>query len=540
MRKFISALLAALALFSCYTDSISTLSSAHEISRVGQAFESVKSGVVTVFTSAGHGSGFVIDGAGLILTNSHVVKEAGNDLRVRFGPNEIIPGQVIANDRQNDIAVVRVNLQNIRSYRVLSPFIPKPGDSLVLVGEQIMAIGSPLQRETLDKTLTMGVVSKFDLDVIHHDAVLNPGNSGGPLLNFDGQVVGINTFIQQSAYGAGLSGAMPIYKAFPVLYYAKAQLALQPPPSGALMPFYSMISYPISQLLTENPSLFPKRDPKEYNFESSYFKVNTITPPQSYRATVKTQDEELAKREARAREKGFRLSEDEYKYKNLKEYIFYKPLVTFMVIPKPKLTTGSKVVNTVSTLALAGAAVATFGTAIPMVFAPFVMGKKEIKKDFLSMSLVTPDGRVACTPIETGRVPFEERAVSRGGNSYRNFTDKSYIGVYSYEPKCFETNQPLRIVVDIEGTKDGDYGIPIPEQVKSLIVEDFKPYKDYLVRVNRQQTQPLSLQSQSGFLPANPQSNRAMFNPGYGGSSNFTYNYPPTQMMPNYPSRPTN
>jgi S1-C subfamily serine protease len=460
---------------------ISSASNAREISKAGTVFQSVKEGVVTIFTSAGHGSGFLLDNSGLIVTNSHVVNETGEHLRVKFGPEQIVQGKLVINDRENDVAVILANLTNIKEHKSLSVFIPTENEPLVMVGEQILAIGSPIERETLEKTLTAGVVGKFDGKVINHDAAINPGNSGGPLVNYDGQVVGINTFIQLANHGPGVAGAVPITKALPVLNQAKELVRTLEKPSAELMPDTPAIAYPISQLLKDNSNLFPKRKEKAYNFEANYFKVSVLTPPQGYRQVVKIQDKELAKRKKRAKRKGFQVIDDEYDYKNLKYYDYNKPLVTLMVIPKPKLTTGSKIFNTVSFLTAAGATVATFGATAPAMFVPFMMGKKEVKKDFYSMSLITPDGKMACSPVETGRVPFEENLVRLSGYMYQDFVDKSYIGLYSYDAKCFENSQPLKLIIDIEGTKDSDYNIKIPENIKKLIVEDFKPYKDYVM-----------------------------------------------------------
>jgi hypothetical protein len=484
MRKYISFWLAFLIAFLPATGLISD---ARELSKAGSVFQLVKDGTVTIFTSGGHGSGFLMSDDGLIVTNSHVVNEAGEHLRVKFTPDQILKAKLLVNDRENDVAVLQVDLANVKGYKTLEAFDPPPGEPLVLVGEQILAIGSPIDRENLEKTLTTGVVGRFDGKVINHDATINPGNSGGPLVNYDGQVVGINTFIHVADHGAGVAGAVPVTRALPVLAKAKELALNSPKPSAELLQGTPAHAYPISQLLRENPNLFPKRKDKAYNFEARYFKVSVLTPPQGFRQVVKIQDKELAKRKKRAEKKGFEVTDDEYDYKNLKYYDYNKPLVTLMVLPKPKLTTGSKVFNTVSFLAAAGATVATFGAAAPALVMPFMMGRKEVKKDFLSMSLVTPDGQVACSPIETGRVPFEENLVLLSGYAYQDFIDKSYIGLYSYDARCFENAQPLKVLIDIEGTKDNDYDIRIPENFKKIVIEDFKPYYDYLAGLAKPQ-----------------------------------------------------
>lgn len=187
-----------------------------EISKAGQIFEAVKDGVVTVIAGGGHGSGFLMDDRGLILTNSHVVRESGENLKVRFGPGQIVAAKLLQNDRDADVAVILVNLKNIQHPVVLQPFTPPEGEPLVMVGEKVLTVGSPIQWEMYEKNMTEGVVGKFDREIISHDASVNGGNSGGPLFNFDGQVIGLNTFAR-SDRGPAITGTVAITKALPAL-----------------------------------------------------------------------------------------------------------------------------------------------------------------------------------------------------------------------------------------------------------------------------------------------------------------------------------
>ncbi|MBK8191385.1 MAG: trypsin-like peptidase domain-containing protein [Vampirovibrionales bacterium] len=452
---------------------------ARELSKAGQIFQQVKDGIVTVFSSSGHGSGVIIDASGLILTNSHVVKENAGNLRVKITPGVILEAKLLENDRANDLAILWVNLEKAGKATVLPIFTPPPGEDLVLVGEEIIAVGSPIQRETLEKTLTTGVVGKFEGEVIRHDASINGGNSGGPLLNYDGQIVGINTFVQ-AANGPPLAGAVPITKAILLLSKAKADILTSEKPSSELLPDTPAIPFPIAQLVKESPSLFTDRDQKDYNFKSNYFSVSVLTPIQGYHQIIKAEDKILKHRKGRARKKGFQLTDDEIDYKNLAFYNYQKPVVTVVVIPNPKLTTTSKVVNTLSFLAAAVASAASFGVGTPLMLAPFYMGKHEIKKDFLKMSLKKENNELACTPIETGRAPFKESMRQMTGYLYNEFIDKSYVGLYTFDSKCFETPSSLKLVIDIEGSKDEDRTLRFPRKIQELIVSDFKPYWSYV------------------------------------------------------------
>ena len=155
---------------------------------------------------AGTGSGIVIDGAGNIVTNSHVV-DGSTEIKVTLSDGQEIPAKLIGRDKRTDVAVVRLDRvpNNLVAARL--------GDSdRIEVGEWVLAIGSPLG---LEQTVTAGIVSgkghvgrfvQMSGDRVRHyiqtDAKINPGNSGGPLVNLDGDVVGMNTLIRTGAGGA--------------------------------------------------------------------------------------------------------------------------------------------------------------------------------------------------------------------------------------------------------------------------------------------------------------------------------------------------
>ena len=161
----------------------------------------------------GLGSGFVIDKSGHIVTNFHVI-EGADQVEVSFSNGEKMDADVVGRDPSTDIAVLRVDA-NARALRPL-----RLGDSDALeVGDEVVAIGNPLGYE---RTMTAGIVSalgrvieapnEFAIDeVIQTDAPINSGNSGGPLLNADGEVVGVNTQIASVTGGnIGIGFAVPI------------------------------------------------------------------------------------------------------------------------------------------------------------------------------------------------------------------------------------------------------------------------------------------------------------------------------------------
>jgi S1-C subfamily serine protease len=177
--------------------------------------------------SAGQGSGFVASADGTILTNSHVVTTAGEgqlgsarkarQVYVQFGDGDRVPARIVGFDLYDDTAVIKVDPKAHR----LAP-VPLGNSDRIIVGEPVAAIGSPFGNVD---SLSVGVVSairrsipslttRFNLvDAIQTDASINHGNSGGPLFDARGRVIGINAQIRSSSGNSGFEGvgfAVPI------------------------------------------------------------------------------------------------------------------------------------------------------------------------------------------------------------------------------------------------------------------------------------------------------------------------------------------
>ena len=155
----------------------------------------------------GTGSGFIISADGLILTNHHVV-DGADEIKVRLTDNREFTGKVLGSDAKTDIAVVKIEAKDL-------PYLTMGNSDELKVGAWVEAIGSPFG---LDNTVTAGIVSaksrKLPSDqyvpFIQTDVAVNPGNSGGPLFNMKGEVVGINSQIFSTSGGfMGLSFAIP-------------------------------------------------------------------------------------------------------------------------------------------------------------------------------------------------------------------------------------------------------------------------------------------------------------------------------------------
>ncbi len=157
-------------------------------------YQQVSPAVVTIQSGrGGAGSGTLVTADGLILTNEHVVRGSRGQVRVITTAGESSTGQVIATDRANDLALVRLNPSGP------FPFISLANQQGIQVGQKVYAIGSPFG---LSGTLTTGILSRIaENGDLQTDAAINPGNSGGPLLNSRGELIGVNKAILSPSGG---------------------------------------------------------------------------------------------------------------------------------------------------------------------------------------------------------------------------------------------------------------------------------------------------------------------------------------------------
>jgi S1-C subfamily serine protease len=160
------------------------------------------------------GSGFIIDGEGRILTNHHVIS-GSSEIEVTLPDQSTYKASSLVKDPQDDLALIKIEPK-----RKL-PFLPLGDSDHVQVGQKVLAIGQPFG---LKGTLTVGVISSIGVDIrgesneamegmIQTDAAINSGNSGGPLLDSQGNVIGINTAIFGQNGNIGIGFAMPINRA---------------------------------------------------------------------------------------------------------------------------------------------------------------------------------------------------------------------------------------------------------------------------------------------------------------------------------------
>jgi S1-C subfamily serine protease len=167
----------------------------------------------------GQGSGFILDKAGHVLTNYHVVENANRGVEVQLSNKHKYTAKVIGTDRVHDLALLQIDAPNLQPVTLAD-------SSGLSVGQKVYAIGNPFG---LTGTMTRGIISSIRSirgsegapieDAIQTDAAINPGNSGGPLLNSRGEVIGINTMIASNGaeQSSGIGFAIPINTAKAVL-----------------------------------------------------------------------------------------------------------------------------------------------------------------------------------------------------------------------------------------------------------------------------------------------------------------------------------
>ena len=198
----------------------------------------------------GQGSGFVLDKAGHVLTNYHVVQDANRGIEVMLSNKHRYKANVVGTDKVHDLALLQIDAPNLQAVTLAD-------SSELAVGQKVYAIGNPFG---LSGTMTRGIISSIRSisgsggapieDAIQTDAAINPGNSGGPLLNSRGEVIGINTMIASNGaeQSSGIGFAIPINT-------AKAVLADLTRYGRVKRPSLGIVSYAIGPDLAEQMGL---------------------------------------------------------------------------------------------------------------------------------------------------------------------------------------------------------------------------------------------------------------------------------------------
>ncbi len=416
-------------------------------------FEKYQNSVVTVWSEIGHGTGFIVDPSGLIITNQHVIGPS-ELISVQFDQKRKVAAKLLAFSPDKDVAVLWANLSSFKDAIVAPIAKADNGQPTVVEGERVFTIGSPLSQR---KILTTGIVSKVESRAIISDININPGNSGGPLFNSLGQVAGITTFGEQSGSGPGVAGIVRIEEALPILDQARKKMGDSTLPSARLLPVEPVNSYPLESLKESIQA--EKFDRKPYVFSEGDFDVALATPVLEYR--IREAGEIAAAREKRKRtRKNEAAIKDTFQplqdLRGWAEYAGeYRPVLLIQAQPQLRETFWSAFGR--------GLAASNGGYAGP--------ARMKFKTDFYRMKLICGDKEVE--PIQPGKAATVENV----HNYFINVTDATYVGLYSYpadaiSPTC------RRVALELYSEKEPNKPIVKILDAKTIgrVWSDFQPY----------------------------------------------------------------
>jgi S1-C subfamily serine protease len=420
-------------------------------------FQKYRNAVVTVWSEFGHGTGFIFDQNGLILTNQHVIG-ASDYVAVQFDETRKVRAKLLASDAERDIAVLIAQTEAFPGSIAVPLWPPNASGLPVVEGERVLTIGSPL---TQRKIMTTGVVSKVEKSAIIADLNINPGNSGGPLFNSLGHVVGLTTFRENSS-GPGIAGVVRIEEAYPLIVQARAKLLTEQAPSNALLKVEPTEKYPLPALKQALQSK-NERNPKKYLLDVGDFDVSVITPPLKYTLMMSTDvkaAKELNKRLKKAKSEVTLNPVDQLH--NWGEYAGeYEALIHIRASSKLHETFMSAFSRSMS------ATQGVYGGPARLKF----------KTDFGRMRLLC-DG-VEIEPIQPGKIAY----MINESNYFVRVSDASYEGFYTYppdaiSPACHQT------VLQIESVKKPGKPVEVTFDRKMVqrVWDDFAPYRGSMTR----------------------------------------------------------
>lgn len=431
----------------------STVEPARKEEDLTMMFQKYQKSVVTVWSEIGSGTGFIVDSSGLVMTNQHVIGPS-ELISVQFDAKRKVAAKVLAFDAERDVAVLYADLSAFPGAVAAPIASTQEGRQLALEGEKVFTIGSPLG---LKKIITSGIVSKVEARAILSDVNINHGNSGGPLFNSLGEVIGITTFLVPGANGPGVAGIVRIDQTLPVLAQARKKMKDASLPSARLLPVEPSDPYPLDSLKEmTKPAKF---DRKPYVFTVGGFDVALGTPVLQYEldgGVERTANHEKSKRTRKRNESS------EGKFEPLEglpewgEYVgAYKPVLFVQAAPQLR---------------------ETFMSVLGRELAPSIEAiaggpRMKFRTDFFRMKLFC--GGKEVEPIQPGKAA----TVVNAHDAFVNVTDATYVGIYSYPadtiaPSCG------KVTLQIFSEKDPNKSESKDLDRKSIdrVWNDFRPY----------------------------------------------------------------
>ena len=383
-------------------------------------YEALNPSIVKVHADRGTGSGFLVSSDGLIATNHHVVANS-RFVAVQFSDGKKVRADILVLNARDDIAILKINHQVVGSLQAL-PLLSSEHDSTVKAGIPVVAFGSPRSQTFL---MTQGIISKVEERVLLGDFLIDHGNSGGPLLNMHGEVVGINTFGVNR-----IAGAVRVNVLRETLARSDLSQLASEEPAPDFLPSLDPRGFPTEVL--KQKVLTEKLDWDAYRFDGGKFSVTVLTPV--LRAKAQVQDD-LMRASNRYTRRGKKIKDPFYKPIDEPFYEWERDAapelqyaVTFEIKPDFGLTTGSKWALGLSAL---GGARSVHNLHLNM----------EFKSEFWDFK-VYRDGKLI-TPITSGRDITESTLSS----PQATFVDEAYSGMYVYDPSVFLTGSEFRFEV---------------------------------------------------------------------------------------------
>ncbi len=431
----------------------SSVEPARKLDDLTLMFQKYQKSVVTVWSEIGSGTGFIVDSAGLVMTNQHVIGPS-ELISVQFDSKRKVAAKVLAFDADRDVAVLYADLSAFPGAAAAPIATAHAGRELALEGERVFTIGSPLG---LKKIITSGIVSKVEARAIISDVNINHGNSGGPLFNSLGEVIGITTFLVPGGNGPGVTGVVRIDQTLPVLAQARKKMKDASLPSARLLPVEPSDPYPLDSIKEMiQPAKFDRRP---YIFTVGSFDVALGTPVLQYELQGEAGHaaaQERGKRMKRRKEPAQNAFEPLQDLHEWAEYTGeYKPVLFVQAAPQLR---------------------ETFMSELGRELAPsseLFSGPPRLKfrTDFYKMKLLC--GAKEVEPIQPGKAA----TVVNAHNEFVNVADATYVGIYSYPPDAISPSCG-KVTLQIYSEKEPDKSESKDLDQKSIdrVWNDFRPY----------------------------------------------------------------
>ena len=431
------------------TDSLS-VQPTRKIDDLTSMFQKYQRSVVTVWSEIGSGTGFIVDTAGLVMTNHHVVGPS-ELISIQFDSKTKVAAKVLAFDPERDVAVLYVNL-SVYPDALTAPIAKE--NPVAVEGERVFSIGNPLG---LKKIITSGIVSKVEERAIISDVNINHGNSGGPLFNSLGQVIGITTFLVPGGNGPGVSGVVRIDQTFPTLEQARKKMRDASAPDARLLPVEPTDPYPLEALKETIRST--KLDRKPYIFTMGGFDVALGTPILKYELQEEVglaAEKERGKRTKKRNEAVQNTFEPLQELREWAEYAGeYKPVLFVQAAPQLRETFMSALGRGMA------ASGGIYGGPAHLKF----------KTDFYRMKLFCGDKEVEA--IQPGKAA----TVANAHNAFVNVTDATYVGIYSYPPDAISPScGKVTLQLYSEKQPDKPESKDLDQKTVDRVWNDFRPY----------------------------------------------------------------